>query len=186
MGTGRARWATSRAVAKVAVFVGITLVLSSNATSARSSQPARRDAAPAIVVIPQVVSSVAPVGPTSTSSTSSTTAPPVSVEAATAARPLPAVTTNCRDALAYLAAHQAPGFVDSCGDGSALGHYGHTCFNVAGMCPDGAKFIHIACPAPFVYMNEAHNSWTLIGQASGFDIYGQGSPAERAFCDPHR
>lgn len=186
MGMGRARWAPSRAVAKVAVFVGITVVLSGNATLARSPQPARRSAAPAIATIPQVVSSAAPVGSTSISSTSATTAPPVSVEAATVARPLPAVTTNCNDALAYLAAHQAPGFVDACGDGSALGHYGHTCFNVAGMCPDGAKFIHIACPAPFVYMNESHNSWTLIGRASGFDIYGQGSPAERAFCDRHR
>jgi hypothetical protein len=54
------------------------------------------------------------------------------------------------------------------------------------MCPDGAKVIHIACPAPFVYMNEAHNSWTLIGGGSGFDPYGQGTPAERAFCDAHR
>ena len=69
---------------------------------------------------------------------------------------------------------------------SPIGHYGHTCWNVAGVCPDGAKFIHIACPAPFVYMNEAHNSWTLIGEGSGFDTYGQGNPAERAFCDRHR
>ena len=76
--------------------------------------------------------------------------------------------------------------MDSCGDGSSLGHYGFTCTNVAGMCPNGAKIIHIACPAPFVYMNEAHNSWTLTGQGSGIDIYGQGTPAEKAFCDPHR
>ncbi len=178
MGMGCARWAPSRGVAKVAAFAGIIVVLSGNATLVGSPQPARRAAAPLIAVIPVAVDAVAPL--------TSTTTPPVSVEAARLARPLPAVTTDCNDALAYLAAHQAPGFVDSCGDGSALGHYGHACWNVAGMCPDGAKFIHIACPAPFVYMNEAHNSWTLIGQASGFDTYGQGSPAERAFCDPHR
>ncbi|MGZ6907821.1 MAG: hypothetical protein ACXVJ7_09120 [Acidimicrobiia bacterium] len=99
--------------------------------------------------------------------------------------PPPAVTTGCGEALAYLAAHQAPGFADTCADGSALGHYGFTCADVPGMCPD-VRIIHIACPAPFVYMNEAHNSWVVIGQASGIDPYGQGTGAERAFCDAHR
>lgn len=96
------------------------------------------------------------------------------------------MTTDCDDALRYLAAHQAPGFADHCGDGSAFGHYGYSCWNVAGTCPNGAKIIHIACPAPFVYMNEAHNSWTLIGEGSGLDPYGQGSPTEQTFCDAHR
>lgn len=95
----------------------------------------------------------------------------------------PAVTTGCADALAYLSAHQAPGFVDVCGPGTASGHYGFTCWNVAGRCPNGAKVIRIACPAPFVYMNEAHNSWSLVGRGSGIDPYGQGTSAEQAFCD---
>ena len=104
----------------------------------------------------------------------------------TVALPAPVVATTCAEALAYLAAHQAPGFVDSCADGSAFGHLGFTCWNTAGMCPSGAKIIRIACPAPFVYMNEAHNSWTLIGQGSGIDPYGEGGPSEQAFCDQLR
>jgi hypothetical protein len=98
----------------------------------------------------------------------------------------PAVTTGCADALAYLASHQAPGFVAGCGSGSALGHYGYTCWNTAVVCPSGGKLIHIACPAPFVYMNEAHNSWSLQGLRAGIDPYGQGSAAEQAFCDALR
>ena len=99
--------------------------------------------------------------------------------------PRPVVSTACADALAYLAAHQAPGFSDVCADGTALGRLGFTCVNQPGMC-EGQRFIHIACPAPFVYMNEAHNSWTLLGARTGIDPYGQGSDAERAACDRHR
>ena len=123
-----------------------------------------------------------------TTSTTATTAPPPSVAAAPpAAVPVsrPAVSTTCADALAYLAAHQAPGFTASCADGSAFGHLGVTCVNQAGMC-EGQRYIHIACPAPFVYMNEAHNSWTLIGARTGIDPYGQGTDAERAACAVHR
>jgi hypothetical protein len=101
------------------------------------------------------------------------------------AAPVPAFTTTCADALAYLAAHQAPGVVDTCAPGSALGHYGYTCVNVVGRCP-GLRIVHIACPAPFVYENEAHNTWTLTGQASGIDPYGQGTAAEQAACDRFR
>jgi hypothetical protein len=46
--------------------------------------------------------------------------------------------------------------------------------------------VHIACPAPFVYMNEAHNSWVLTGQGRGIDPFGQGTPAQRAGCASHR
>ena len=95
------------------------------------------------------------------------------------------MSTSCADALAYLAAHQAPGYTDECGDGTAFGHLGVTCVNQPGMC-EGERLIHIACPAPFVFMNEAHNSWVLIGQRAGIDPYGQGSAAERAACDQHR
>ena len=115
-----------------------------------------------------------------------TTARVVVPPSSSSSPPPPAVTTDCADALAYLAAHQAPGFVDVCGAGSALGHDGYTCWNTAGVCPDGGKVIHIACPAPFVYMNEAHNSWSLQGLRRGIDPYGQGSPAERAYCNQFR
>lgn len=97
-----------------------------------------------------------------------------------------AVVTTCADALSYLASHAAPGFVASCSDGNSLGRYGFTCWNVAPHCGDGGRVIHIACPALFVYQNEAHNSWALIGERAGIDPFGQGNPAERAFCDNFR
>jgi hypothetical protein len=114
--------------------------------------------------------------------TTTTMAVPVPVVAS----PVPVVTTTCGDAIAYLLAHQAPGFSASCGAGSAFGRLGVTCWNIATMCPDGAKIIHIACPAPFVYMNEAHNSWTIVGEGAGIDPYGQGSSAERSYCADFR
>ena len=117
--------------------------------------------------------------------TTTTTTTAAQAVAAVAPSPAPAVTTGCADALAYLAAHQAPGFVDTCADGSALGHYGFSCADVPGMCP-GVRIVHIACPAPFVYMNEAHNSWVVIGQGSGIDPFGQGSPTEQTSCNAHR
>ena len=128
--------------------------------------------------------------PAPIASTSMTSAPAVGTTATstptTAGRDtVPRSTTSCADALAYLAAHQAPGFTDTCADGTALGHLGLTCVNQPGMCA-GQRIIHIACPAPFVYMNEAHNSWTLLGQGTGIDPYGQGSDAERAACASHR
>ena len=95
------------------------------------------------------------------------------------------MTTTCADALAYLAAHQAPGFSDVCAAGTARGHLGFTCVNQAGMC-EGLRIIRIACPAPFVFMNEAHNSWVLIGARTGIDPFGQGSAAERAACELNR
>jgi hypothetical protein len=97
----------------------------------------------------------------------------------------PGLTTTCTDALVYLAEHSAPGFVASCADGSAEGHLGYTCVNVPGRC-DGIRFVRIACPAPFVYMNEAHNTWVLLGVRVGIDPYGQGSATEQAACAPHR
>lgn len=99
---------------------------------------------------------------------------------------VPAVTTTCADALGYLASHAALGFVASCGPGNSMGRFGYTCWNVAPQCGDGGRVIHIACPAPFVYQNEAHNSWALLGQRAGIDPYGQGSAAEQAFCDRYR
>jgi hypothetical protein len=112
--------------------------------------------------------------------------PPPPTVPATVPPPPPTVAPepagDCAAALAYLAAHQAPGFVDTCGPGTAFGHDGIACWNRS-YCPDGQKIIHIACPLPFVYMNEAHNSWTLVGAGTGFDPNGQGSPAERAYCN---
>jgi len=128
------------------------------------------------------VTTAPPSSTTTTTTTTTTPAPPVAT-AAPVRRP--AVPGSCAEALAYLAAHQAPGFTDSCADGSAFGHLGVTCVNQPGMC-EGQRYVHIACPAPFVYMNEAHNSWTLIGARTGIDPYGQGTDAERTACASHR
>lgn len=70
---------------------------------------------------------------------------------------------GCADALAYLAANAAPGYTFGCAPHSALGHYGYTCDNVPGVCP-GTMHIQIACPAPFVYENEAANSQPPVTQ----------------------
>jgi hypothetical protein len=129
---------------------------------------------------------------TTTSTTTTTTAParprtpvPAAPVAPVSAATPTGVGATCADALEYLAAHQAPGFTDVCADGSAFGHLGVTCVHTAGMCP-GTRFVHIACPAPFVYMNEAHNTWTLTGRRTGIDPYGQGTAAQRAACASHR
>lgn len=90
---------------------------------------------------------------------------------------------GCAPALAYLHAHQAPGFTDVCAPHSAFGHYGVTCVNHLPQCAPGTKVIYIACPADFVYRNEAENSWVLTGGPGRIDAYGQGTPAEQATCN---
>ena len=77
---------------------------------------------------------------------------------------------GCAAALSYLAAHAAPGFTFKC-PGYADGNQAMTCVNHAPECP-GQKIIAIAVPCAAAYMNEAHNSYVLIGQASGVDPYG--------------
>ena len=77
---------------------------------------------------------------------------------------------GCGAALAYLAANAAPGFTFQC-PGNAFGNQAMTCMNHAPQCP-GQRIIAIAVPCAAAYMNEAHNSWVLIGQASGIDPYG--------------
>jgi hypothetical protein len=47
-----------------------------------------------------------------------------------------------------------------------------TCVNVAGVCP-GADLITITVPCPAAYMNEASNSWVLLGlRKAPIDPYG--------------
>jgi hypothetical protein len=78
---------------------------------------------------------------------------------------------GCADALAYLQAHAAPGFVFEC-PGYAEGHQAMTCVNVAGVCP-GARVIAISVPCSAAYMNEASNSWVVLGESDApIDPYG--------------
>ena len=89
---------------------------------------------------------------------------------------------GCAAALAYLAAHQAPGFVDLCRPHAASGGYGYTCVDHAPQCP-GSKVIAIACPAPIVYKNEASNSLVLAGRSqAAIDPFGQNDPRCPAFA----
>jgi hypothetical protein len=89
---------------------------------------------------------------------------------------------GCAAALAYLAAHQAPGFVDVCRPHAASGGYGYTCVNHAPQCP-GLKVIAIACPAPIVYKNEASNSSVLTGRSRApIDPFGQNDPRCPAYA----
>ena len=172
------------ALLAVALLLGVS-------TLGRSPAPSVVRAPASVRTLPSTVAPASASTTSSTSTTSTTVAPPLVAPAAipttvpTPAPAPPAVSTSCADALAYVSAHAAPGYVTTCAPGSALGHYGYTCANVPGRC-DGVRIIHIACPAPFVYMNEAHNSWTVIGQGSGIDPYGQGTPAEQAYCDGFR
>lgn len=176
---------TIRALA-VLVLLALALVLAVTALHGHVTRSGSERVPPRVQVLGSRVVRPAAEGTT----TSTTTVPAVApVVAATPAPPVtptvPTMKATCADALEYLAAHQAPGFVDTCADGSALGHLGYTCANVDGRCA-GRRFIRIACPAPFVYMNEAHNSWVVIGERSGIDPYGQGTDAERAACARHR
>jgi len=130
---------------------------------------------------------VAPIG----ASSATTTTSPEQVDAATRssgpwasgnapAQPVPtdpspppaAPSHSCQAALAYLTAHAAPGFVSLCPH-DAQGHQAMTTCTGAPGCIPGTMFIYIADPCPAAYMNEASNSWVLIGKSdAGWDPYG--------------
>ena len=81
--------------------------------------------------------------------------------------------SGCAAALTYLYAYAAPGFVFRCPAG-ADGHQAATmCVTTSSPC-DSQRLIEIADPCPAAYMNEASNSWVLLG-VSGvpIDPYGQ-------------
>jgi hypothetical protein len=94
--------------------------------------------------------------------------------AVTVRSPAPAAVPDgygCGPALAYLAAHAAPGYRLEC-PGYAFGNQAMTCAYHAPQCPD-EKIIAIAVPCPAAYMNEASNSWVIDGRRSGpIDPYG--------------
>jgi len=181
---------TRRAAMVLLLVVGI-VGCSSTGSSDRAApdREAPRSVSPKPVeVLGEQVTRDDPVPGTSTTppTLAPTTAPPPVPDSLPAPEPSRStLATTCADALAFLAAHQAPGFDAACAAGSALGHLGFTCVDQPGMCA-GTRIIRIACPAPFVYMNEAHNSWVLIGARTGIDPYGQGSAAERAACADFR
>ena len=126
---------------------------------------------PPAAVHPTTTTTVAPVHKTVPLSQTQAVAAAVRTRSTVPAAPALAGADTCGAALAYLAAHSAPGFGFEC-PGYALGHQAMTCINVAGVCP-GAKLIVISVVCPASYMNEAHNSWVLSGLQSGsIDPYG--------------
>jgi hypothetical protein len=108
----------------------------------------------------------------------------VATPSAVAAAPAPAPTDpsvvppagratawGCTAALAYLQAYAAKGFTLEC-PGDAEGQEAMTCMRVARACPTSAV-IAIADPCPQAYMNEASNSYVIIGASdSPIDPYG--------------
>ncbi len=78
---------------------------------------------------------------------------------------------GCAAAVRYLQAYAAPGFTFQC-PGSADGHDAMTCVAEQGSCP-AAAVIAVARACPQAYMNEASNSWVLIGRSDApIDPYG--------------
>lgn len=114
--------------------------------------------------------------PTTTRTTTPTTTPSAPAPAVVAATPAPAPAPSdpaavppvgqatawgCAAALAYLQAYAAKGFTLEC-PGYAEGREAMTCVNQAGVCP-GTSVIAIADPCPQAYMNEASNSFVVLG-----------------------
>jgi hypothetical protein len=132
--------------------------------------------------------STAPIVPVTTATTvpaSTTTQPtptttPVTIPEAPVSHPIGVAVEasqnvapgyGCAPALAYLEAHAAPGFTFEC-PGWAYGHQAMTCVDVAGVC-SGTKVIAISIPCPAAYMNEASNSWVVLGESKApLDPYG--------------
>jgi hypothetical protein len=104
---------------------------------------------------------------------SAATAPPELVPGDTGVPPRGrAVAFGCAAALAYLEAYAAPNFILQC-PGNAQGHEATTmCVSGLGLCNLG-RFIVIAVPCAAAYMNEASNSWVLLGLSHAvIDPYG--------------
>jgi cytoskeletal protein RodZ len=126
---------------------------------------------------PTPVTQPPPAPPTTTT----TTAPPAPPPAQTpAVQPSPtgdvpaegqATAWGCVAALAYLTVYAYPGFTLEC-PGGADGRQAMTCSNEPDVCP-GQNVIAIADACPAAYMNEASNSWVLMGQSNApIDPYG--------------
>jgi hypothetical protein len=83
-----------------------------------------------------------------------------------------ATASGCSAALEYLNAYAAPGFTFEC-PGFAQGHQAMTtCVSATSPC-SALRLIVIADPCPNAYMNEASNSWALIGASDApLDPYG--------------
>lgn len=135
-----------------------------------------QEAAPGVLPIVASVptTTLPPTTTTSTTSTTTTTAPPPPppqiVTAAPSPQPNPG--DGCPAALDYLSKNAAPGFVAMCPH-DAQGHQATTVCVGAPRCQPGTMFIYIADPCPAAYMNEASNSYVIIGKSDApWDPFG--------------
>ena len=111
------------------------------------------------------------VTPTTSAPAESSVTPTTSASGAPA---LGAATTwGCAAALVYLNAYAAPGFTLEC-PAYSQGHQASTsCVSQSSPC-DQQRVITVADPCPAAYMNEASNSWVLMGESSApIDPYGR-------------
>lgn len=114
-----------------------------------------------------------PPAPTTPTTNSPPPTPPMPPPPASGAVPPRGAATawGCPAAEAYLKAYANPAFTVEC-PGNAQGREGMTCANELGACPNEA-IIAIADACPAAYMNEASNSWSLLGLSSApIDPYG--------------
>lgn len=132
---------------------------------------------PTSVTVPPAPTTTTP--PVTTPTTTPPTTPPATTHqlAATSSHSAPVAQSpsasgyGCGPALAYLAAHSAPGFHFEC-PGYSLGHQAMTCIDIPGVCA-GEKLIVISVPCRAAYMNEASNSWSVQGLSNApIDPYG--------------
>lgn len=111
-----------------------------------------------------------------TTTTTTTTLPAVSFVESTAADELPppgeATAYGCAAAAQYIAAYAAPGFWLACPSYSR-GHQASTvCESTTSRC-SVLRIITITDPCAAAYMNEASNSWVLMGLSDApLDPYG--------------
>jgi hypothetical protein len=79
---------------------------------------------------------------------------------------------GCGPAMSYLEAYAAPGFLMAC-QVDTQGHQATTtCISGASRC-SVARMILISVPCPAAYMNEASNSWVVMGLSNAvIDPYG--------------
>lgn len=170
------RRAGAAVLSVVAVFSIILASLLATGAAA-SGTPSTAAFVSPTTTVPPTTTTTAPPPPTTTTTVPpsppttapppppTTTVPPTPPAPATA--PAPAPGWGCGPALAYLAAHSAPGFTTSC-PGPADGHQAETTAYFANGQVTGT--ISIADPCPAAYMNEAHNSWVLRAKYLGTAI----------------
>jgi hypothetical protein len=142
---------------------GLSPVQADASSNAPSAHRPVESSAPAVVTAGRRLRSVASSGSAPQSFVAQVTGLPPAGEA---------TRDGCAAAYAYLQAYAAPGFTFEC-PGDAGGHEAET-MCISGSTPCSTlRLIVIADPCPAAYMNEASNSWTLLGASDApIDPYG--------------